>query len=166
MATSIEFLKNMLSNSNIQAALKTIRMTECNDAPECYQYLFGSTVNNDIRFTDYSKHPNSMQVHNGIDSTAAGAYQILYRTYNELCQKYGFDGSFDPAAQDLMAVAIFDEIGVLMSVSKGLMLQEDVMTKLALQWASLPYSRYNQNPKTIAQVRAIYLAAGGSIGGD
>lgn len=165
MATSIDFLKNMITNSNVIAALKTIRTTECNDAPECYQYLFGSTVNNDIRFTDYSKHPNNLQTHNGISSTAAGAYQILYRTYTELVTKYGFDGSFDPAAQDLLAVAIFDEIGVLTAVSKGLMLQDTVLNKISNQWASIPDNSYGQNPKTVAQVREIYLAAGGSIGG-
>lgn len=164
MPTSIKFLEEKLKEPNIQAALKTIRWTECNDAPQCYQYMFGSTVNNNIRFTDMSKHPNIHQIHNGINSTAAGAYQFLYGTYKDICEKYGFSGAFDAHTQDLMCLAIFDMIGVLNDVAKGYMLREPVMVRLSKQWASLPMSPWGQPVKTIAQVRDYYLASGGVIG--
>lgn len=162
MATSIAYLGQMLQNTNIQAALATIRHTEGTSADDGYFYVFGSSPHNTLRFTG-EDHPNDHQVHNGITSTAAGAYQILHGTYDDLCKKYGFT-DFTPHSQDLMCLAIFDMIGVLNAVGKGLILQDEVMTKLSQQWASLPYATYGQPTHTIAAVREVYTAAGGSIG--
>jgi len=163
MATSKEFLETMLQNENVQAALKCIRHTEGTSADDGYNYIFGSSPNNDLRFADMSQHPNDKQTHNKITSTAAGAYQILYSTYADLCEKYGFT-DFEPHTQDLMCCAIFDLINVLTAVSKGLLLSEAVMTKISNQWASMPYSKYGQPTHTIADVREFYLSVGGTLG--
>lgn len=162
MATSIDFLEKMLANANVQAALKVIRYTECKDTPDCYQYVFGSSPNNKLRFTDFSKHPDNLQKHNGISSTAAGAYQILKRTYDELCATYKFT-DFTPHTQDLMCCALFDRRGVLAAISKGKFLSEEVMGALSEEWASLPYSSYGQPTHSIADVRTKYLENGGSF---
>lgn len=164
MATSQEFLEQMLLNDNVKAAALVVAHTEGTSAEDGYSYLFGSRPDNTLRFTDFSIHPNNHQVHNGINSTAAGRYQILFGTYVELCNKYGFT-NFEPHTQDLMFAAILDGISVLTAVSKGLMLQDLVLNKMAKQWASLPGSPYGQPTHTVADVREVYLANGGSIGG-
>ncbi len=163
MATSITYLESMLLNPNIQAALKTIRFCEGTSAPDGSSYIFGSSPKNKLRFTDFSKHPNDRQSHNGISSTASGAYQILKKTDDMLNATYGFT-DFTPYTQDLKCCAILDRIGVLKSVANGLMLQETVMTKLSGQWASLPLSLYGQPIKSMADVRTVYTANGGGIG--
>ncbi len=143
--------------------MHVVRTTEGTTAMDGYGYLFGSSSNNELRFTDFSTHPNNHQVHNNINSTAAGAYQILYKTYTDLCEKYGFT-DFEPHTQDLMFCALLDGIGVLNAVGKGLMLQEQILGKMSGIWASLPYSPYGQPTHTVADVRAAYLAAGGAFG--
>ncbi len=164
MATSISYLEALLDNPNIKAALATIRHTEGTEAADGYNYIFGSSPRNGLRFTGFATHPNNMQRHNGISSTAAGAYQILNQTYKDLCEKYGFK-TFEPHDQDLMCLALFDRRGLLNAIAKGLMLQDKVMSELSCEWASLPYSKYGQPTHSIADVRKVYLENGGSIGG-
>lgn len=162
MATSIKYLESLLENKNIQAALKTIRHCEGTSAKDGYQYVFGSSKSNKLRFTDLSKHPNNLQRHNNISSTAAGAYQILYRTYLDLCKTYGFK-DFSPHTQDLMCLALFDGLNVLTAISKGKILQDEVMTKLSGTWASLPFAKYGQPTHTVADVRKVYFDNGGAL---
>lgn len=163
MATSIQFLESLLTNPNIKAALASIRHCEGTSAPDGYNYIFGSSPRNKLRFKGYDKHPNNLQIHNGIRSTAAGAYQILYRTDCELNEKYGFT-DFSPRTQDLKCLALFDRRDVLIPVSKGLMLQDKVMTELSKEWASLPLSIYGQPTHSMADVRKVYMGSGGLIG--
>lgn len=164
MATSIEFLEQMLLNDNIKAAMHVVRFTEGCLADDAWQYLFGSSPKNDLRFTDMSKHPNIHRPFGNSTSTAAGAYQILYGTWVELCTTYKFT-DFTPHTQDLMFCALLDQANVLTAVSKGFILQEAVMSKMGAIWASLPMSGYGQPTHSVADVRAAYLGAGGSIGG-
>jgi len=164
MATSIEYLEQSLANPNVKAVIDTIRHTEGTSAPDGYGYLFGSTPNNTLRFTDFSTHPNNHQIHNGINSTAAGIGQILYGTYTDLCTKYGFT-DFEPHTQELMFCALFDQINVLGALTKGFYLRDDIQSKIGTIWASQPMSKYGQPTHSIADVRAFYLSVGGCIGG-
>lgn len=164
MPTSINYLKQMLLNKNIQAAMKTVRHTEGTTDEGGYKYLFGSSPSNSIRFQDFSTHPNIQQNLNGYKSTAAGAYQILHPTYVGLLKTYGIKDGFTPADQDLLFVAILDSVGVLNDVSKGYMFRDDVMSKLSSQWASLPFSNSGQPKHSIADVRKYYIDGGGVIG--
>jgi len=163
MATSKDYLEKMLLNPNVQAVIKTIRKTEGTSAADGYGYLFGSTPHNNIRFTDFSKHPNNHQIHNGINSTAAGIAQILYKTYVDLCEKYGFT-DFEPHTQELMFCALFDQINVLGDVAKGLYLRDTVQSKIGTIWASQPMSKYGQPTHSIADCREYYLQSGGQVG--
>lgn len=163
MATSIEYFNKMLGNPNIQAALKTIRFCEGTLAEDGYAYMFTSSPKNDLRITDFAQHPNRVITASGISSTAAGAYQILKRTDDELNKTYGFT-DFQPHTQDLKCVALLDRRDVLNSVANGFFLQEKVMSKLSQEWASMPFSRYGQPTKSMQQVREYYLSVGGKIG--
>ena len=97
-----------------------------------YSELFGYD-----NFTDFSKHPNIKVTKNGYTSTAAGRYQILYRTYLSLG-----GGSFRPVDQDNMAIALIKRRGAYQNVLKGEF--ETAIKKCATEWASLPGSPYGQ----------------------
>lgn len=164
MATSIQYLEELLQNKNIQACNMAIRVCEGTDAEDGYNYLFGSTKTNDRRFTDFSTHPNlkfPFNTKHGVQySTAAGAAQILNKTYRYLCSKYGFS-DFTPHTQDLMFLALYDDANVLTAISKGWMLRDDVLAKLSGIWASLPLAKYGQPTHTVASVRKVYQENGG-----
>lgn len=166
MATSKEHLESLLSNKNIQAALHAIRKCEGTAAADGHTYLFGSTPSNARRFLDMSKHPNQkfpFQSKGKTEySTAAGAYQILYATWLDLCHKYNFK-DFTAHSQDLAALALFDGANCLKSVADGKMFNADVMDKLNNIWASLPGAGYSQPEKSIAAVKGWYGEAGGVI---
>lgn len=167
MATSIAYLEKMLLSKEVQAALTTIRKCEGTSAPDGYYYLFGSTPKNNIRFTGTAAHPNIKKSYTDksgkpIITTAAGAYQIIFGTYNMLCRAYKFK-DFSPHTQDLMALALFDSENVLKAVSEGRFFESDVMDRLNNQWASLPMAGYNQPEKPIAKVKQWYTEAGGTI---
>ncbi len=163
MATSITYLKKMLLNPNVKAAITTIRTTEGTLAADGHFYLYGSSPRNKLRFTDLSKHPNSKQTHNGITSTAAGIGQILYGTYVNLCKIYKFT-DFSLETQELMIVALFDDCNTLRDIANGYMFREDVLRKLSNIWASLPLSRHGQPTHSVAETRGYYTKAGGVIG--
>jgi muramidase (phage lysozyme) len=97
---SLQFLQNALLNKNTQAYLITIRHSEGTDAPDGYNYIFGSSPSNTRRFTSFSEHPD-IKVPFGKDnfSTAAGAYQILFKTWESIRIKYALP-DFSPASQD------------------------------------------------------------------
>lgn len=156
----------MYRDADIKAVIATIRKCEGTDAADGYSYLFGSTPNNNRRFTDFSKHPNQRFpfICNGETqySSAAGALQILKGTYDTLCRKYGF-AAFAPEDQDIMGLALFDTRNVLKAVADGKFLHPDVLDTLNNEWASLPGAEYGQPTKTLDKITKWYLAAGGVI---
>lgn len=168
MPTSIKYLQQCLSNANIKACLHAIRKCEGTDHIQGYAFLFGSTVANTKRFTDFSKHPNVRTPYTDksgkqIITTAAGAYQITYPTYKGLCKTYGF-ADFKPDTQDLMALALIDGANCLKAVMDGKMFDTDVMDRLNNIWASLPAAGFNQPEKSIADVKGWYVGSGGVVG--
>ena len=162
MATSLDFLKKVVNNSNIRAAMLTVRTTEGTTAKDGYNYLFGSDPKNEIRFTDFSKHPNIDRQQNDYSSTAAGAYQILYNTWLNLCEIYGFT-DFTADTQDLMFCALLDQHNMLNKVVNGYFMTTFVQQTLGGIWASLPLSPYGQPTHSIKDVSSIYTANGGEI---
>src|SRR6187399_2200485 len=153
MPTSINYLESLLTNRNIQAALHAIRSCEGTAAADGYNYLFGSKPSNARRFIDMSTHPNQkfpFKVKGKTEySTAAGAYQILYATFVDLCDKYKFK-DFTAHTQDLMALALFDGANCLKAVADGHMFDAPIIDRLNNIWASLPGAGYDQPEKAIA----------------
>ena len=162
MATSIAFLKEMLQNKNVLAALFVVRHTEGTTAEDGYNYLFGSSPGNTIRFVGFDKHPGILRVENGISSTAAGAFQILLHTYDFLCSKYGFT-DFTPDTQNLMFCALLDNRNCLGAVANGLFLHDSVQRILGQEWASLPLSGYGQPTHSLEEITGIYITNSGTI---
>lgn len=152
-------LATLTLEPNVAAFLAMIRAAEGTAGPNGYRTLFGGEL-----FDHYADHPRrrvrkplGSQL---ITSTAAGAYQFLERTWDDVAATLELT-DFSPAAQDVAAVYLIRRRGALADVRAGRF--EAAVQKCALEWASLPGSPYGQPVKTLDQVRRVYAAAGGTF---
>jgi muramidase (phage lysozyme) len=153
-----DFQNALASNPNVPAFLKAIRLGEGTSGPDGYNMLVGSTPSKPLLFTDFSTHPNVLN--RALDSTAAGAYQIIHPTWLGLVRQYGFS-DFSPATQDQMAVALIFGRNALDEVIAG-----DLATAVQLcsaEWASLPGSQAGQRTESFDAVQQCYLQNGGTL---
>lgn len=132
-----EQYENLLSNPNVRKALDIISASENAD----YNTTFGGGT-----FDGYSKHPNiqkKFKQKNGQwnSSGAAGRYQMLKSTWDELQSTYGLD-DFSPRNQDLGAIALLDRLKgkdgktALQSALEGNF--QSMVEKAGKTWASFP----------------------------
>ncbi|MEH2207124.1 MAG: lysozyme [Nostoc sp.] len=137
----------------LSAFLATIRWAETGTSePESYHKLvFNGTFNN------FSTHPLKKQCApiNGknVCSTAAGAYQMLDISWYDLQPKLNLK-DFSPASQDKMAIEYIRRNNALSDVEAGRF--DTAICKVGRVWASLICNSYNQNPKSLAQLRIYY----------
>lgn len=157
---SLQFLKDALQSPNTKAMLMTIRKSEGTDAPDGYSYIFGSNPHNQDRFHDFSKHPDIKVPFRDSFSTAAGAYQILFDTWEEIRKKYDFK-DFSPPMQDLACCELLSRRNALQLTIDGKF--NEVMPKIGHEWASLPFNSYGQNPHPLALVQQWYQNNGGVV---
>lgn len=143
-----------MDNQNLQAFLWMIRTGEGTADDGGYNRLFGGGT-----FAGYDDHPRQSVTRSGLTSTAAGAYQILSRTWDDL-RRNGYDlPDFTPANQDKAAVALIKRRGALADVLAG---RFDVaIKKCNREWASLPGSPYGQPTLTMQRARQVIAQAGG-----
>ncbi|MDR5739491.1 glycoside hydrolase family 104 protein [Caballeronia sp. LZ016] len=144
-----------VSDPNVQAFLAMIRRGEGTTGANGYRTLFGGGL-----FNDYSRHPNIAVTRGALTSTAAGAYQILYRTWIEVAASYGLT-DFSPASQDVAAVALIKRRGALADVLAGRWTA--AIGKCAKEWASLPGSPYGQPTISMDTALAVIAANGGGV---
>lgn len=146
-------------DKNVQAFLSAIRHAEGTAGPDGYRMLFGGRL-----FDNFADHPRitiTLPAGSGmISSTAAGAYQILERTWDDV-QAHLELPDFGPASQDAAAVYLIDRRGALELVKAGDFAA--AIQKVAKEWASLPGSPYGQPTRSLAELAAVYTNAGGSI---
>ena len=103
-----------------------------------------------VDITDFTKHPNVLvEVNSKIKSTAAGRYQILFGTWQELHMK-----DFTPASQDLAAVKLFKRRKMLKPLFKGDF--EQAIKHGNKEWASFPGSPYGQPTHTMPKLKAVF----------
>ena len=113
-------------------------------------------------FTDYVDHPNrriylpKLKVH----STAAGRYQFLKSTWDEISGLLGLDNFF-PKSQDAACVRLLRRIGAFDLIVSGQF--DAALAKSRKTWASLPGAGYGQLEQRRELLRERYLAAGGEI---
>lgn len=148
-----------VGNANVLAFLQTIRVGEGTAGLDGYHLLFGGATFADLRW-----HPNQLVTResNGkpISSTAAGAYQILYKTWASLVEQYAFP-DFGPDSQDKAAIALINGRGALPDVVAGSL--ASAIHKCAFEWASLPGAPYGQPTRTFPEAQADYTANGGTL---
>lgn len=153
-------------NDNLAAFLKMIRACEGTDSDDGYRALFGYRPGNGRLFdNDFARHPNIKFPFRQTDgqmneSSAAGAYQFIHRTWEELRVKLKLP-DFSPSSQDMAAEELIAECGAMGDVKDGKF--QSAIDKCASKWASLPASTYKQPKKTTEFALNAYMAAGGML---
>lgn len=147
-------LLGFLSHDNVQAFLRVIRQGESSQDDNAYRTIFGGKLFDVPPW----EHPNELVRLNGLQSTAAGAYQFLARTWYSLVKQYKFP-DFSPSSQDQAAVALIAGRGALNDVIAGRL--DAAIRKCAKEWASLPGSPYGQPTQTLKDCREVFAAYGG-----
>lgn len=148
-------VQSAVNDPNVRAFLWMIRIGEGTANANGYTTFFGGS-----HFTDMSKHPNVAHTGGGYTSTAAGAYQFLYSTWQQLAAQYNLP-DFSPASQDIGAVALIKQNGALADVLAGRI--ASAIGKCNRTWASLAGSPYGQPTLTMADDLANYVNAGGNL---
>lgn len=147
--------KTEVAYKNIRAFLIMIQYAEGTFGNDGYKRLYGGGS-----FNDFSKHPNTPQTKWGITSTAAGAYQILNKTWLELQGKLGL-ADFSPVNQDKAAIELIRRRKALDDVYAGRF--KEAIAKCRKEWASLPGAGYGQHEKNVQNLLAVIKASGGQI---
>lgn len=150
-----------LEDRNLQAFLAMIRYAEGTSGPNGYRTLFGGGL-----FDSFDDHPRQFITATlggqSITSSAAGAYQFLMKTWDDVRGILGLP-DFSPASQDRAAAFLIRRRGALADVYAG---RFDVaIVKCNKEWASLPGSPYGQPVRTLSDLRRVYVASGGQITG-
>jgi muramidase (phage lysozyme) len=121
-----------------------------------YDVLVGGKL-----FSSYKTHPGILtRLRPGLSSTAAGRYQFLKRTWDEIAKAYQLR-DFSPENQDRGAIALLRRRKALEDVKSGRW--EDAMAKAAKEWASIPGAGYGQHEQKPERLRMAYAKAGGTF---
>lgn len=135
------------------AFLATIRWAETGTSGyESYRKLvFNGT------FNDFSTHPRIRQCAlinaKNVCSTAAGAYQMLDISWNDLQPNLGLK-DFTPPSQDKMAIEYIRRNKAVDDVESDNF--EMAACKVGKVWASFPCNDYYQHPRSLEELRNYY----------
>lgn len=157
----------LVSHPNIKAMLEVLAFTEgtgddygkvVNGLVLSSPFLPDLVGKKNVSVTDLSRHPNILvQVNSKITSTAAGRYQFLKGTWDELGMP-----DFRPGSQDVAAVKLMKRRKMIEPLLAG-----DLLTAVfrgAPEWASLPTesgaSFYGGQPaRTLAEIEMTFKTA-------
>jgi len=118
-------------DSNVAAFLHLIRFGESSNSDRAYSMLYGGG-----QFSDFSQHPGIFfPLPNGKQTSAAGAYQIVLTTWNNLRRQYDLP-DFSPTTQDFAAVCLIKGRGAISDVEAGRF--DIAIRKCRKEWTSLP----------------------------
>ena len=156
-------LSEAIKNENVRAFLQTIAFAEGTEGADGYRMMFTGTL-----FNSFKAHPNvkncSLYKGRPLCSTAAGKYQFLKPTWDEVARRLNLT-DFSPEYQDLAAVQLIKQAGAYQDIVAGRF--DDAVFKLAPTWASFPTaegkSYYNQPSKSLPSLRDKFQQAGGSF---
>jgi muramidase (phage lysozyme) len=150
-------LQESLEHANVRAFLRAIRLGEGTSDEAGYMRIVGG--GQFLHFIDHPRVPVWIPRYK-VWSTAAGAYQIIARTWDGLVRQYGFP-DFTPQCQDEAAVALIAEKRALRHVKEGRI--EQAIGRLGGVWASLPSSTAGQRVEPMEAVLAEYRQHGGVV---
>lgn len=148
------------AQNNRAAFLAMIRYAEGTAGPRGYETMFGYRY-----FDSYADHPRQyLPFTDGagrqLKSSAAGAYQIIVKTWDALRARLGLP-DFSPASQDAAALELIRERGALADVDAGRFAA--AVGKVRKVWASLPGAGYAQPERSLSSLYAVYREAGGTV---
>lgn len=146
-----------VASRNMRAFLDLIAYSEGTQGrgDDGYNLLFGYGT-----FDSYADHPRVYVPYGNTSTSAAGRYQILARTWDDLQSRLNLP-DFGPASQDAAAIELIRERGALNDVQAGRVTQ--AVAKVAKVWASLPGAGYSQPERKINELVAAYQASGGTV---
>jgi muramidase (phage lysozyme) len=154
---SMQFYEATLLNKNIIAFLDTIGKSEGAQ----YDSLFNDVPNGSNVFTDFSKHPDiEVPFRNGLFSSAAGRYQILYKTWLAINKSLPLP-DFSPHSQDLGALVLISGKNCLELAAHGII--HKAIAGCGEIWASLPDNTFNQPEHPMDLVVSWYVGFGGVV---
>lgn len=108
-----------------------------------------------VPFNNLAPHPNTKICAGAFCSTAAGAYQFLYSTWQNTINALGIADYMDETSQDQGALYLIDYRDALQDIDNGNI--ESAINKISWEWASLPPYRYEgQGTKTMEEVINYY----------
>ena len=142
---------NPIDDPNVRAFLDMIAYSEGAD----YNTLFGGGT-----FDSFYDHPRKVISKSGYKSSAAGRYQIIRKTWDDVAPKIGAQ-DFLPATQDAAAIFLIKRRGALDDVIAGRFAA--AVNKVRKEWASLPGAGYGQPERPFEALQAVYIQAGGTI---
>ena len=153
----------MKLSQNMQAFLDMIAVSEIGEAllkvsDNGYNVIVGSTPENPILFTDYSKHPRQYQ--KAENSDAAGRYQFMGRYWDHYRVQLALP-DFGPESQDLWAIQLIRECRALEMIQDGKF--PLAVEACRSRCASLPGAGYGQHENSLASLTDAYTAAGGTL---
>ncbi len=140
---------------NIRAFLLMIQYAEGTLGTNAYRMMYGGGL-----FFSFRRHPNQMITKGGFTSTAAGAYQFLYRTWVDL-EKQLHLPDFSPSSQDRAAIELIRRKGALEDGRTGRI--KVAIYKCRKVWASFPGAGYGQSERNLKALLQAYQQFGGSI---
>lgn len=114
-----------------------------------YNVMFGYET-----FDDFAKHPKKVIRKNGYASSAAGRYQVMDFTEDDLLAAYPNMKDFSPTYQDQRGLALIHRRNAIDFVDQ--LNLEGFLRACAKEWASLPYSPYGQPTKSLSAVREAF----------
>lgn len=106
-------------------------------------------------FSDFSKHPRKRVTAGGWTSSAAGRYQIMDYTEDDLLKQMGKLTDFSPSQQDERAIHLIKRRNALDAVD-SLNLNR-FCNVCSWEWASIPPARYGQPIKTMANIKEAFI---------
>lgn len=144
------FLQYLYDSPNLRAFLRVIREGESSQDERAYEMIVGGPM-----IGNMSRHPEVLVwiERYKVWSSAAGAYQILRRTWQECVQACDLQ-DFGRESQDVAAVYLIYRRGALMDVMEGRL--HEAIRKCAPEWASLPGSIYGQQTQQMDRALAVY----------
>ena len=126
-----------------------------------YNVIVGSTPAKPLLFDSYADHPRRVvKIRPGLASSAAGRYQLLARYYDAYRKTLKLP-DFSPDSQDTIALQQIKECRALADIDAGRF--DSAVAKCAHIWASLPGAGYGQHENKLADLRAAYITAGGTL---
>ncbi|MFN3361422.1 MAG: peptidoglycan-binding protein [Pseudanabaenaceae cyanobacterium] len=157
--TPIRKLDNEAKSSHpqISAFLKMIRVPEGTASPDGYRTMFTGKL-----FNDFSDHPRELQCSNGLCSDAAGAYQFLSTTWDDVAKDLKLP-DFSPQSQDLGAIELIRRRGAYENIIDGRIVL--ALEKTSWEWASLPPGRYGQPSISFKRATELFVEYGGIVRG-
>lgn len=149
-----EYYKSLLQKPEVRSYLNTISYSEGTPGAAGYQTMF---TGKQFDPSKGWKHPRQIQKGGEYASDAAGKYQMLSTTWEEVQKELGLP-DFSPQSQDIGALHLLQRRGALGPLLKG-----DITTaihKSAPEWASMPTAKggsyYGQPSKSLKNLQEYY----------